>query len=381
MRFGDVKLGFVFVLLMGIAVSQTSAPYHEGASQPRTYNGPGREEPEPAQVSSVNIGYFGPTGPGAAQSLWQGASLAVGQANRAKGYHGVPFKLVPSWSENPWSGGISDLVRSVYKDNLWAIIGGIDGASTHLAEQITTKIQITLVNPIATDRGIHSADVPWVFSCVPGDDAAASLIAEALSQSQRSFALLSSTGHDSRAFVTELNAAFARQHMVPALHVEFADARHPMSVVGRIASSAVAAVVLAANAEQSRELIAALRQAGFTGTIYATATVAGHAADDPLHNTITPVLGRIQPDFRNVFLAAYGHQPDYAAAHAYDATNLLIAAIRRAGLNRARVRDAVRDLSPYDGASGLIEWDALGRNRRPIVLERVSGRLPSRGDK
>lgn len=374
MRVAGTKLGLLLVLLVGIAGnSQTPAPYHEGAPQPRTFNGPGREEPEPAKVSSVNIGYFGPTGSGSAQSLWQGASLAVEQANRAGGYRGTPFKLVPSWSENPWAGGISDLVKSVYKDDLWAIVGGVDGASTHLAEQITTKIQITLVNPIATDRTIHSADVPWVFSCVPGDDVAATLIAQAVSQNKQPFALLSATDHDSRAFVTELKTAFARQHVAPVLHVEFEDARHSSAVAERIAPVAASAVVLVATAEQSSALMAAVRQAGFTGVIYTPPNLAGHAAEDPLHNTIAPVLGRIGPDFRSAFLAAYGQQPDYAAVHAYDAANLVIAAIRRAGLNRARVRDAVRDLSPYDGASGRIEWDALGQNRRPIILEKVGG--------
>jgi branched-chain amino acid transport system substrate-binding protein len=45
-----------------------------------------------------------------------------------------------------------------------------------------------------------------------------------------------------------------------------------------------------------------------------------------------------------------------------------VAAIRKTGLNRARLRDAIQALSPYQGVSGRIEWDALGRNTRPPRL-------------
>jgi len=48
---------------------------------------------------------------------------------------------------------------------------------------------------------------------------------------------------------------------------------------------------------------------------------------------------------------------------AYESARLLVAAIRNAGLNRARIRDAVRDLSPWRGDGAEIDWDNLGRNR------------------
>ena len=72
--------------------------------------------------------------------------------------------------------------------------------------------------------------------------------------------------------------------------------------------------------------------------------------------------------FRLEFENRYHVPPDYAAAHTYDALNLLIAAIRRAGLNRAKIGDALRELAPYPGVTGSIAWDKLGSNTRPVVL-------------
>ena len=72
--------------------------------------------------------------------------------------------------------------------------------------------------------------------------------------------------------------------------------------------------------------------------------------------------------FSEAFQDRTGMLPDYAAAHTYDAFRLLVAAIRKAGLNRARIRDALSELSPWSGASGPVNWDPLGSNTRAPTL-------------
>ena len=52
---------------------------------------------------------------------------------------------------------------------------------------------------------------------------------------------------------------------------------------------------------------------------------------------------------------------------------LVAAAVREAGLNRARIRDAVRALAPWPCASGAVGWNALGRNEGAPVLGRWQG--------
>jgi ABC-type branched-subunit amino acid transport system substrate-binding protein len=80
--------------------------------------------------------------------------------------------------------------------------------------------------------------------------------------------------------------------------------------------------------------------------------------------------------FDEKFTSRFGKQPDYLAAHTYDAVNFLIAAIRKAGLNRARIHDAVRSLSPWQGVTGKIQWDPLGSNSRLVRLGTVrNGRV------
>jgi len=81
-----------------------------------------------------------------------------------------------------------------------------------------------------------------------------------------------------------------------------------------------------------------------------------------------PALGDIPLAFQTKFLTRYGRSPDYTAAHAYDAANIVIAAIRTGGLNRPRIRDAVEAISPVHAVTGVIEWDAQGQNHRAVSL-------------
>ena len=80
--------------------------------------------------------------------------------------------------------------------------------------------------------------------------------------------------------------------------------------------------------------------------------------------------------FEEKFTMRFGKQPDYLAAHTYDAVNLLVAAIRKAGLNRVRICDAVREISPWQGVTGSIQWDGLGSNCRRVALGTIrNGRV------
>lgn len=364
----------IVLLLSGLVVGQKQEPYRNGEKQSLTYNGAGREDPEPTGLKEVAIGFFGPEGKGESEQelIWQGANLAIEEANQAGGYKELPFRLVSVWAENPWAGGAAKLIRAVYNDRLSAVIGGVDSATTHLAEQVVAKTQVVLMNPAATDRSIHAANVPWMFSCVPGDNTIAPLISRELKERKLAFALITSTEHDSRAFTGELTRALAVDQLSPEAQIEF----DPVSlaakeVARRVIELKSGAVVLVANTAETRALLEELRAGGFEGVIFAGPGGASITPTDKLRNVIVPKLGDVPDDFRKKFVQHYGHEPNYAAAHAYDSANILVEAIRKAGLNRVRILDAVRSGSPWQGVTGAIEWDTLGQNRREPRLVKL----------
>jgi ABC-type branched-subunit amino acid transport system substrate-binding protein len=79
----------------------------------------------------------------------------------------------------------------------------------------------------------------------------------------------------------------------------------------------------------------------------------------------------LRETFEKRYRARAGTSPTPAAAQAYDAVRLLAAALRRSGPNRARLRDALAELSPYTGASGVISFDHAGNDLSDTTLERL----------
>jgi branched-chain amino acid transport system substrate-binding protein len=130
-------------------------------------------------------------------------------------------------------------------------------------------------------------------------------------------------------------------------------------------------------------LVAAVRSAGFRGPILGGATAARaafrRAAGPAAEGVLAPVRAEVGPaweGFARAYEGRWNEPPDDAAACAYDAVRLAAAAVRQAGLNRALVRDAVRAQAPWAGASGVVSWNALGRNEGALVLGSwVDGRL------
>ncbi len=358
----------------------TREPFRDFRKTATPYAGPGRDRGEQAEVAEVLLGYFGPGDPNLADGgdLWKAAELALDQANAQGGYKGKPFRLVASWSDDPWKAGVAGIARMVYQDHVWAIVGGLDGPTAHLAEQVAVKARVPLVCPTSSDRTANVANVPWMFSVLPGDHLQAPILAAVLTtrSGRHGYSFLSSPDHDSRLFLAELERALKRQQSAPRFtHVLAPRDPEIGTVVRQVVSDDVSAVVIAAGPADSARLVRELRAAGFRGLI-----LGGHsmgrrqfvaAAGPAAEGVLFPLLcepAALPASFRLEFEQRYRVPPDYAAASTYDSLNLLIAAIRHGGLNRAKIGDALRELSPYPGVTGTIAWDKLGSNTRPVVL-------------
>ncbi|HVX66745.1 MAG TPA: ABC transporter substrate-binding protein [Bryobacteraceae bacterium] len=361
------------------------APYKDVPKHPTTFEGPGRDLPEPDDIKEVLLGYYGPAEDAHPEGgiLWQGATLALEEANREGGYKGKPFRFVTGWSENPWRAGARFVTRMAFQDRVWAMVGSIEGAGTHLAEQVVAKALLTLVNPAATDRSIHQAGVPWMYSIVQGDQQHAAVLASALAG--RTLVILKATDHDSRAFAAYLQTACSGVKARTRLEVEFEPGKPDLIEAARRAAAEAAqvdAIVVIAAPRDSARAVEALRAAGYRGLLAggpwcgraAFVQEAGAAAEGVLF----PLVAEPEPEFAQRFAARFGREPDYAAACAYDAVRMLVEAVRKSGLNRSRIRDAVAALTPYAGASGRIEWDEVGQNRRAPVLAKIEHGRPVR---
>ncbi|MHB0948892.1 MAG: ABC transporter substrate-binding protein [Gemmatimonadaceae bacterium] len=79
--------------------------------------------------------------------------------------------------------------------------------------------------------------------------------------------------------------------------------------------------------------------------------------------------------FVKAFRQKYGVTPDGNAALAYDATRLMVEAVRRAGTDRDKVRDflaSLRDGDGFPGATGILKFDTSGDPLgKSVVMTRI----------
>jgi branched-chain amino acid transport system substrate-binding protein len=156
---------------------------------------------------------------------------------------------------------------------------------------------------------------------------------------------------------------------------DFQSGSDPRPLSLKLLETQASVVAVVAAPDDSSRLVCCLREAAYTGAVFGGPAMAHRRflqqAGAAAEGVCFPDLYHPMDDraaFAVDFVRRFGHAPDYTAAHTYDALQLVIAAIRKGGLNRARIRDALVELAPWNGVSGTIHWDGLGSNTRPVGL-------------
>ncbi len=375
-------------LIRPALAGQAEGPFFDGRTSLHHYNGPGRDDIDPPGLTEIRIGYFGPSDPDHPLygDSWTAAQMAIDDLNARGGYRGLPFRLLPAWSENPWGSGVGQIARMVYNDGIQAIIGGVDGPTAHLAEQIVAKARLPLLNPGSTDRSANMAHVPWIFSCLPGDDLQMELLLETLEKNGHTdtIVLISATDHDSRAVTTEFLEALSKRESALHYHLNVTTGDETeLSNLNRqlLAGSVRPTLVILADPQVSAQVARHLAPI-YSGPVYGSSAMGRrsfHEAAAGLSNRfIFPLpadLGALE-EFSKRFRSETGHPADFAAAQTYDAIELLGEAVREAGANRARIGDTLRAKFSWSGAAGPIVWDLTGQNTRPVTMvEMESGQI------
>jgi branched-chain amino acid transport system substrate-binding protein len=378
-----LRVYLLFCFLCFSLLSFAQEPYRRMLDTPKSFSGPEGQQADAGQVEAVRIGLFAPGEDShpAARALIQGVSLALETANAEGGYQGVPFAVVRRWADNPWGAGSKEALALVYDDRVWAIIGSIASDSTHIVEQIATKIWLPLISPIVSDPSLTHINLPWIFRLPPDDRAQAEiLIGEGtIGLGVRKIGLLTSTDHDGRYAAEELKKVMMARGLAPAFHWQIAPDEEPLEPIAqRIAESRLEGLVLRLPENRVPQFLSFLDKSGVKIPLFVPWIPGLNAEYLPSHYAGTMVL--VQPfavpkhcgaylKFVRGYLQNYGEEPDACAVFGYDAACLIVKAIQNAGLSRTRLADALKELSGFPGASGAIQWDNGGGNRTKPAIE------------
>jgi ABC-type branched-subunit amino acid transport system substrate-binding protein len=314
--------------------------------------------------------------------MLQGAQLAIEQANNSGGYRGdTPFELVVRNDNGEWRSSGRAVVDLAYKDSVWAILGTVDGANSHIAIRVALKAEIPVMNTADTDPTFVETNIPWVLRNITDDRMMCYLLADFAYKKLglTRIAALRAVNRYGRVNIDEFRDGSTRlgHPLVIELSYEEGDTDFAPQLE-RIRSLNVEAVFTYGNSLESALILRQMREMGmehwFLGSDRMVTeefleivgpdhgrVVAGYpydpTSDDPKH-----------VQFVRDFRAAYGEDPETYAAHAYDGMSMLIEATERAGLNRALIRDELVAMNPYHGVTGMQIFDAVLSDRSPATL-------------
>lgn len=380
-------------------------PYYLNYTTPNIFTGASRDLPEPKNLTEVRIGFFGPIEHTPDQLFGQrmlhGAQLAIEEANARGGYGGKPFKLMlhndyDNWQakavygdDRPtdptiWGSPSNEAVKMIYDDEDWAIFGSINSESTHIMLRVALKAEIPIVNSASTDPTIPETYIPWYFTDLQDDRVQCLTLARRIftELGMKRVALLRVNNRYGRFGVLKLRDASRRLGHPIVIEQKFLPGDTDFSRELKIIQDSRAdAIVLWADEGEAAGILKQLRALGMKQRVFGSSRTlgpelvaeAGPAAEgfeavfpyDPSRNDPKWI------EFNQRFEERFHEKPEQFASLAYDAMNALLDSICKAGLNRARIHDALADLEEYDGVTGHMVFDPNQKNVSPMYLGTV----------
>lgn len=369
---------------------RSGKPYRTFYTEPLPYNGPGRAYPEPVGLKTVRIGLIAPLGEVPEKEnglgLRRGVEMAMAEANAAGGYRDLPFEIVLRPDQALWGSSSNTVIDLAYGEDVWAIIGSIDSNTTHVALRVAFKAEVPMLNVGSGDPTMTETGIPWVARCTPDDRQISYRLAELLFREMdlTRVAVLRSNNRYGRFGIREFRDAARRLERPLPLEVQFPpDETDFTSALDRIIAADPQALVLWARAPEAARALGQLRARGIDIPVAGTDRLASRlflelAGEDAEGIMATSWLAPGRSDttwteFVGRFRDRYGEEPEAFAAYGYDAANMVIAAVREKGLNRARIRDYLMGIRHYEGVAGPMQLNETANSITPPHLVQVKG--------
>jgi ABC-type branched-subunit amino acid transport system substrate-binding protein len=357
------------------------------SDSPVMFWGPGRSKLEP-EVETVKIGLITPITRSyetyIGRSVLHGMEIALDEANANGGYKGKRFEAVVRNDSGLWGASANEVVSLSYDDKVWAIIGTVDGANTHIAIRVALRTEVPVMNVADTDGTLVETKIPWVVRIIPDDRQMTYTIAYYVYKQLGldSVAILRASNRYGRIGVTQFKNASIKLGKPAPIETNYEPNYENVNPhfdiqLDRLAEVQPDAVVLWADAEPAGELVKQIRDRGMKFPIFACERIvhpdflkaAGKAAEGVV--AVYPFDPEAKNpkyvEFKKRYEERFHEAPDCYAVHSYDGTMMTVEAIRKAGLNRYRIRDVLAGMTHWDGASGPIDLDLALSNRRPVT--------------
>jgi len=285
-----------------------------------------------------------------------------------------------------WGAAANEVVK-MDDEKVWIFMGSIDDIVSHVALRAALKLEIFMICVGDPDPTFTETNIPWQNRIIPDDRQ---------SGYQLVTRIYKKDGH-SRVAVIRANNRYGRVGM-KIFSENATRVGHPMIMeerfndgetdfktqLERIMVTNPDAILVWGNAKESGLILKQMRAIGLKQPVYFSdrvvnpefLSIAGPLAEGIITTCqYNPTADNPKlKTFQANYLKRFNQEPDVFAAHSYDGMNIIIEAIRKAGLNRVLIRDLLTDrktFQNYSGVTGKIILDGSWNNIRDIFLAEV----------
>lgn len=353
------KLRWIPVLIALLVVFMTACGGKEGNS---------------SSGGTIQIGLAAPISGTQAQygeALRNGAELAARQINDAGGIDGKTVKIVVEDDKGDSNEAVNVANKFANNKGIAAVVGHFNSSATLAAAPVYNKNKIVHISPASSAPGVTDAG-EYTYRVITTDAFQAKFLADWSKELGYQKVALIYEQSDFGLGLLDVYQSAATAHGIEIVAAEsyLPGAKEFSTILTKIREKQPDAVFIggfyneaALIASQAKKLDLRTDYIG-VDSLYSRALL--ELGGESVENF--KLIGFFYPGgnneqatkFHDAYVEAYGKEPDTYAAYAYDATSILIEAIRKNGADRENIKTYLDTLKDFPGATGSLTFDENG---------------------
>lgn len=330
-----------------------------------------------AQTLKIGMIYSG-TGSGAHTGIYamRGVELALEQINASGGIQGKKIEMIYENDDTSTEKSVTAAKKLIYGDKVLAIVGPEMSSCIFAVQKVTEEAKIPIITPTGSSPRLTEQKQEWYFRNSPSARyQTVDLVEYIKTQGIKRLALLVDWGRTSDQVKTfeedakKIGLTIAIMEKFQTGDTSF------MAQLLKIKGEKPDGLVLfamptegSAAAIQSKDLGITVPLFGIIAMSYKEYIEMGRKAVEGTVVPTTFIPDNPEPNvqkFNSLFNAKYNVLPDHAAAHSYDAMNILAETLKKANLgnkpetlaeDRKKIRDGLTTVKNYVGVSVPINY-------------------------
>jgi len=327
------------------------------------------------QSDMIQIGMAAPlTGNGSSFGISQrdGVQLALDEINASGGISGRMIELLIEDTRTEPPVAVSAVNKLIYQRKVSVLIGSAASLDVPAYMDLLEDVHVPQILPVAVLPKITEGNLRWTFRNAMNDKIAATKMAEFVvnvMHAQRVALLLedSAFGATGEVFGQRLTELGVKPLAIERFKRGDNDMSAQLIKIKNLGARYVQFwgyyADFAQVARQMKDLGVDAQLGGNQAPVTNKTIELGGAAVEGVVNICLFVPTSEDPkvkEFTRKFQAKYGYLPDTWAAQSYDGMGILAQALRKAGTDSAKIRDALAATSDFQGVTGTITFNAKG---------------------